>query len=149
MHPPSAKIVGLKRKVAGPHLGGQNDAYFEQKRVIVIARAGVIVSRTQVRTTKKKSPRVAAMLTEVHGAAHVFNPKDKETNSKTLRKTKKQIPKCRDSRVIFIARAGVKVSRTQMMTRKSRRQELRRCSRRFTELHTFSTPKTKKQIPKR
>ncbi len=39
MHLPSAKIVGLKRKVAGPHLGGQNDAYFEQKRVIVIVRA--------------------------------------------------------------------------------------------------------------
>ncbi len=32
MHPPSAKIVGLKHKVAGPHLGAQNDAYFEQKR---------------------------------------------------------------------------------------------------------------------
>ena len=31
MRPPSAKIVGLKRKVAGPHLGGQNDAYFEQQ----------------------------------------------------------------------------------------------------------------------
>ncbi len=82
MHPPSAKIVGLKRKVAGPHLGGQNDAYFEQKRVIVIARAGVIVSRTQVRTTKKKSPRVAAMLTEVLGTAHILNPQ-----------TKKQVPK--------------------------------------------------------
>ncbi len=26
MHLPSAEIVGLKRKVAGPHLGGQNDA---------------------------------------------------------------------------------------------------------------------------
>jgi hypothetical protein len=87
MHPPSAKIVGLKRKVAGPHLGGQNDAYFEQKRVIVIARAGVMVSRTQVRTTKKKSPRVAAMLTEVHGAAHVFNPKNKDITGVPAAKT--------------------------------------------------------------
>ncbi len=29
MHLPSAKIVSLKRKVAGPHLGDQKDAEFK------------------------------------------------------------------------------------------------------------------------
>ena len=83
--------------------------------------------------------------------ALVFNPKNKEASPKTKRRENKQVTKCRDSRGrgIFIARTGVKVSRTQVRTTKSRRQELRRCSRKFTELHTFSTPKTKKQVPKR
>ena len=45
--------------------------------------------------TTNKSPRVAAMLTEVHGAAHVFSPQNKEANPKTKRKAKKQVPKCR------------------------------------------------------
>ncbi len=65
MRPPSAKIVGLKRKAAGPHLGGQNDAYFEQKLSALNAKslAHIWVSKT--------SPEEAASIKDEHEISSV------------------------------------------------------------------------------